>query len=51
MSGVGLEGGLRCFINSSGDIVCRGHTQYTVFVPTSSEVAVGLFLPFCIFCQ
>ena len=43
MSGVGLEGGLGCFVHFSGDIVRRGHAQYTVFALGSSEVAVGFF--------
>ena len=34
---------LRCFAHPLGGGVCRGHTQYLVFVPGSSKVATGFF--------
>ena len=47
--GVGPERWLRWFAHPFGGVVCRGHVQYPafalhpVFVPGSSEVAVGFF--------
>ena len=46
--GFRLEGWLRCFAHRFGGIECRGHAQYRVFAPSSSEVAVGYFWSFCI---
>ena len=45
----GQAGGwLRCFAHPLGGGVCRGHTQYLVFVPGSSKVAAGFFWSLCI---
>ena len=40
------EGWLRCFAHPLGGAGCRGHAQYPAFAPSSSEVAVGVFLVF-----
>ena len=45
----GQAGGcIRCFAHPLGGGVCRGHTQYLVFVPGSSKVATGFFWSLCI---
>ena len=43
--GVGAERLLRWFAHLLGGVESRGHSQYSVFVPSSSEVVVG----FCFF--
>lgn len=41
--GVGPEGWLGWFAHLFGGGVYRGHARYSVFAPSSSEVAVGFF--------
>ena len=44
---VRVEGWLRWSAHPLGGALCRDHTQYPAFAPSTSEVAVG-FWPFCI---
>ena len=47
--GIRPEEWLRWFAHPFlGGVVCRGHTQYPVFAPGSSEVALGLFVSFLV---
>ena len=43
--GIGTERLLRWFAHPLGGVESRGHSQYSAFVPSSSEVVVG----FCFF--
>ena len=44
--GVGPEAWPRYFAHPFGGVECRGHVQYPIFAPGSSEVTVGFFLVF-----
>ena len=48
--GVRLEGWLRCFAHRLGGVVCRGYARDPAFAPGSSDLAVGVFGSFCVFC-